>query len=302
MTRMAYGLALAVALSACDGTRGKAVAVPDYVRAHDLHHLMEVLVAPQAEVFWNSSGTIANATGEHDLTPTTDAGWLATQSAAATIAEVGNLLMTPQFAEGRGGDWKQFSRSLVEVGMMAEQAAVDRSADAVLEVGATMDKVCEACHQVYLPGAGGTNNAELARGARRKGVLMLSDQAPAAEPGNRDQWEVELGAYESIELKYTIPEGERMTFSWQSSQPLHYDMHAHPFAGGVDLTESYGVADAATLRGRYVAPFTGIHGWYWQNRTLQPVKLTLAASGGFSTSTIFDSAGEHDRPVVPPAN
>jgi hypothetical protein len=117
---------------------------------------MEVVVDPQADVFWNSSGTINDASGEHDLTPTTDEGWLATQSAAATVAEIGNLLLTPQFAEGRGEDWKQFAKSLVEIGMMAEKAAVDRDSDAVLEVGATMDKVCEACHQVYLPGAART--------------------------------------------------------------------------------------------------------------------------------------------------
>jgi hypothetical protein len=145
-------LAIAVVLSACARAPEKAVAAPDYVRAHDIHHLMEVVVAPQADVFWNSSGTINDATGEHDLTPTTDAGWLATQSAAATVAEMGNLLLTPQFAEGRGEDWKQFARSLVEIGMMAEKAAVDRDVAALMSVGETMDNVCDACHEVYLPG------------------------------------------------------------------------------------------------------------------------------------------------------
>ena len=153
MRRVVHWLALTVVLAACDRTPAQQVEVSDYVRAHDIHHLMEVVVEPQADVFWNSSGAITNASGEHDLTPTTDEGWLATQSAAATIAEIGNLLMTPQFAQGRGSDWKQFARSLVEIGMRAEQAAVDRNSDAVLEVGATMDTVCEACHQVYLPGA-----------------------------------------------------------------------------------------------------------------------------------------------------
>jgi hypothetical protein len=160
MRRMVYWLTLALALSACDRMPANAVAVSDYVRAHDIHHLMEVVVEPQADVFWNSSGAITDASGLHDLTPTTDEGWLATQSAAATIAEVGNLLLTPQFAEGRGADWKQFARSLVEIGMLAEKAAVDRNPDAILEVGATMDKVCEACHSVYLPGAAPTQEAE----------------------------------------------------------------------------------------------------------------------------------------------
>lgn len=142
---------------------------------------------------------------------------------------------------------------------------------------------------------------ELQRGARRNGVLTLLDQSPAAEAGKKDRWEFEFGAYDSIEFKYTIPQGERMAFTWRSSQPLHYDLHAHPFEGGADLTESYGVGDAAIMQGRYVAPFTGIHGWYWQNRSLKPVKLILEATGGFSTSTIFNSAGEHPRPIVPTA-
>lgn len=144
------------------------------------------------------------------------------------------------------------------------------------------------------------SSPELERGAKRKGVLALSDQTPAAEAGNSDRWEFELGPYESIEFKYTISEGGRMAFTWRSTQPLHYDMHAHPFAGGVALTESYGIGDAAVMQGRYVAAFTGIHGWYWQNRTLKPVQLILEASGGIATSTIFDATGEHERSLVPP--
>lgn len=291
-------LAMAVVLAACDGAPEKAVEATSYVKTHDIHQLMKAVVEPLANIIWNSSGTVSNATGEHDLTPTTDEGWLTTQSAAATIAESGNLLLMPQYADGRGADWQQFARSLARVGMLAEKAALDRSGDAIGEVGATMDKVCEACHQVYLPGAQPPGNAELNRGAKRKGVLTLAEQAPAAEAGRRDKWEFELGAYESIEFKYTIPQGERVAFNWQSSQPLHYDMHAHPFEGGTDLTESYSIGDAASMQGRYEAPFTGIHGWYWQNRSLEPVKLTLDASGGFTTSTIFDANGEHERPIA----
>lgn len=146
-----------------------------------------------------------------------------------------------------------------------------------------------------------SSNAELQRGAKRKGVLTLSATVPPPEAGATDRWEIELAGYESVEFKYTIAEGGRMTFAWRSSAPLHYDMHAHPFKGGTALTESYGVGDAESMQGRYVAAFTGIHGWYWQNRSLKPVTLVLEAQGGLTTSTIFDSAGEHERPIEPPA-
>jgi len=139
---------------------------------------------------------------------------------------------------------------------------------------------------------------ELERGARRSGVFTATDGTPTPEPGRRDHYEVELEPFGSIEFKYTLAEGKRMAFAWAATAPVRYDMHAHPFEGGTALTESYGVADAPRLAGTYVAPFTGIHGWYWQNRTLEPVKVTLDASGGFTASTLFDSTGERDRPLA----
>jgi hypothetical protein len=139
---------------------------------------------------------------------------------------------------------------------------------------------------------------ELERGARRSGVLTVSDVAPVVA-GRSDHWEWELGPFESIEFKYTLPEGARMGFAWAATGPVRYDMHAHPFDGGTALTESYGVADASRLQGTYVAQFTGIHGWYWQNRSFEPVRLTLDASGGLTGSTIFDSTGEQKRALQP---
>jgi len=69
------------------------------------------------------------------------------------VSEMGNLLMTPQYAAGRGEDWLQFSRSLVEIGQRAEKAAIDRNSDAIFETGGTMYNVCSACHQAYPPKA-----------------------------------------------------------------------------------------------------------------------------------------------------
>jgi hypothetical protein len=110
-------------------------------------------------------------------------------------------------------------------------------------------------------------------------------------------WEYELPPFEGIEFKYTVPQGGKVAFHWEGSAPLHYDMHAHPFDGGTELTESYAVTEALSLNGIYTAPFTGIHGWYWQNRSLDTVTLRLEASGAMTTSTIFTSAGEIDRPL-----
>jgi len=165
----------------------------------------------------------------------------------------------------------------------------------------------------------GKENIYLERGQARENVLFPLDGPAAAEAAGlrevltdngiafapdaavqSDRFEIELLPYEGIELKYVLAQGAPMIFAWRSTGPVNFDMHAHPFEGGVDLTESYVITDAPAQTAVYVAPFTGIHGWYWQNRTLEPVRLTLDATGAFTGSKIFDPAGEHDRPLSPP--
>lgn len=126
-------------------------------------------------------------------------------------------------------------------------------------------------------------------------VLTLGEVAPAA--GVTDSWEYELAPFESVEFKYTIAEGKPVTFRWEASGPLHYDMHAHPFEGGTELTESYSIADAALMQGSYTPAFTGIHGWFWQNRSMDTVTLKLDASGGMSHSTIYAGNAVDERPI-----
>jgi hypothetical protein len=136
---------------------------------------------------------------------------------------------------------------------------------------------------------------ELERGALREGtVLALVDGEM-----QQDRWEIELESFSSVEFKYTLEEGAPLNFKWIASAPLKYDMHAHPFEGGEELTESYSVDKAQEMQGVYIAPFTGIHGWYWQNQSLDNVTLVLDAEGVMESSTIFDQFGEHPRAIEP---
>ncbi len=134
---------------------------------------------------------------------------------------------------------------------------------------------------------------ELERGALREGrVLTLSDAATLP-----DRWEHELAPFEMVEFKYTMAEGAPLLFKWSASGPLQYDMHAHPFDGGEELTESYAVGEARAMQGSYVAPFSGIHGWFWQNRSMDNVTLVLETMGGFTASTIYEGNAAIDRPI-----
>lgn len=143
----------AALLAGCGGQSDTDVADENTAQTSDpiIKELMRDTVEVQAQIFWASAGWIMDEEGEHDLTPTTDEGWQKTQDAAATVGKMGALLMSPEYSEGRGDDWTQFSEALVEISKRAEQAAIDRDSDAVFETGGTMYRVCKSCHQSYMP-------------------------------------------------------------------------------------------------------------------------------------------------------
>jgi hypothetical protein len=165
----------------------------------------------------------------------------------------------------------------------------------------------------------GEENIYLKRGLARTNVLFplgatakpdeatllatLADKGvpvPANLQVQSDHWEFELLPYEGIEMKYRLAQGQPMIFAWRTSGMVNYDMHSVPDPGDPEATESFSIEDANAQTAVYVAPFTGIHGWYWQNRTLGNVTLTIDSTGGYTGAVIFDPAGEHPRELTPP--
>lgn len=142
-------------------------------------------------------------------------------------------------------------------------------------------------------------NEEQVRGAKRTGVLMIETSSPAPIAGQQDYFEVELAPYESVELKYDAPKDARIAFRWTATGKVRSDLHATPTEGGEDLTESYSIADATQMQGVYTAAFDGIHGWYWQNRTVDNITLRLETSGGFTGSTVITDSSHESRPLNP---
>jgi hypothetical protein len=114
----------------------------------DMQQLMASIVEPAAEVYWDAVGVIVDAEGEHQMAPATDEEWFAVRSAAYTVAESGNLLMMNGYALDDGA-WMTMSRSLIEVGRRAVEAAEARDLDAVFDMGAEVYYVCTNCHATY---------------------------------------------------------------------------------------------------------------------------------------------------------
>jgi hypothetical protein len=108
-----------------------------------------------------------------------------------------------------------------------------------------------------------------------------------------DSREYTLAAGEGMEIKYNMRKGAGLLYSWTASAPLAFEMHGEPDVkpagkGGTDYYESYELDDKtgkSESHGTFLAPSTGIHGWFWENKTGKPVTLKLTSAGYFDWIT-----------------
>lgn len=137
------------------------------------------------------------------------------------------------------------------------------------------------------------------------GLLDLADasDSPLESHSNghrRDRVEFILEPYQSVEYKYQLGAGDTLIFSWQAEGELLFDMHADPEGSeGDEDVESFSKGTAASDSGVYRAPFTGIHGWFWENRSFNEVVLRLDSAGYYDSSVVFRDGGSYERNLDP---
>jgi hypothetical protein len=116
----------------------------------------------------------------------------------------------------------------------------------------------------------------------------------AALPGSfkQESVEIKLGPKEGMEYKYRIPKGGVLLYSWTATVPLHYELHSEPEGSPRGYAESFDKHDARNeAHGVFTAPYPGIHGWYWENRTPNEVTIKFTSAGSYVESLEFRRAG-----------
>ncbi len=131
------------------------------------------------------------------------------------------------------------------------------------------------------------------------GLTALADAGHRSiepQPGaiKRDAIEFVLGPYEMVEYKYRLPEGATMLFSWAATGDVIYDFHSEPDGAPEGFAESFEKGRTQTANGVYAAPFSGIHGWFWENPGTKAVTITLTTAGFYTKSTEFNASGTRD--------
>lgn len=135
---------------------------------------------------------------------------------------------------------------------------------------------------VAAPVAAPPNGSTVSAVGEERALTIASKPAQAYRS---DVQEVTLPPGKGLEVKTHLAKGATLIFAWKTKngEQVNHDFHGEPVNAKNDEFESFidekGVSES---RGSLIAPFTGLHGWYWKNKTNAPVTVVLHASGFYS--------------------
>ena len=131
-----------------------------------ISELMNAVVMRQTDVIW---GAVTFDDPPHG--PDTDEGWKAVRDATLTMAEAANSLMIPgrhaapaskvavegelstaeidALIESNRPAWNAFAQAMFANAMDTVAAIDQRDANAMIDLGGTLDEVCQGCHQTF---------------------------------------------------------------------------------------------------------------------------------------------------------
>lgn len=167
MIRISTALALAFAMAACspnsetvstapagsvagEGMGGATLA--DFKTDTNMKDLMAHVIDYSSFGVWHNQGWLIDADGMHELFPTDEAGWVAAESAAFTLAEAANTLLLPGRPPDDDRRWVDWAHQLYTAAKKAQATALAQDKQAFFEAGSEMYEACVACHNHYVQG------------------------------------------------------------------------------------------------------------------------------------------------------
>jgi hypothetical protein len=109
-----------------------------------------------------------------------------------------------------------------------------------------------------------------------------------------DTQEFVLPPKAGMEFKYQLDRGATILYSWRATAFVDFDFHTEPAGKPPEASDSFERGNASQSRGAYVAPYAGIHGWYWENPTDREVTVRLTTAGFYSAAKLFQKEGVRD--------
>lgn len=102
---------------------------------------------------------------------------------------------------------------------------------------------------------------------------------PAAAAPRTETVTVTLKPGKGAEVQADMDAEQGLVFHWTASADVAVDLHGERPDAQSEYT-SYDIQGAQREgAGTLVAPFAGTHGWFWKNKSQQPVTVTLTLTG-----------------------
>jgi hypothetical protein len=118
-------------------------------------------------------------------------------------------------------------------------------------------------------------------------------------PLKQDTVTFTIGPREGMEYKYRMEKGASFVYRWTSTGRVNFDFHGEPRGAPQGYAESYQMGEGQSASGSFFAPTPGIHGWFWENLTNNPITVKLTSTGFYEGAIEFTAKGQtpHDLPA-----
>ncbi len=154
-----------------------------------------------------------------------------------------------------------------------------------------------------LPAEYGVDPLKTGRLLRLNRISHVQTGIVTLQPGTYkvDTEEIGLHPNEGFEIKYHMQKGASIVFAWKADGPLQFEFHGEPdVKPKPDYYESYLLDNKgrAEFYGSFIAPSTGVHGWFWQNKTKNDVRMHLTVSGFFDSAKMYDAGAPPEDLII----
>jgi hypothetical protein len=116
-----------------------------------------------------------------------------------------------------------------------------------------------------------------------------------------DSEDMGLRPGEGVEVKYHMQKGAGMVYAWKATGKVQFEFHGEPdVKPKPDYFESYQLDDKigqTESYGSFTAPTTGIHGWFFANKTKEDVMIHLTTAGFYDSAKMFSGDEKIDLTI-----
>ena len=134
----------------------------------------------------------------------------------------------------------------------------------------------------HLSAPGASQGSTVSARGEQRAITIAAAQEVAYRA---DSMEIVLPPKKGLEVKTKLAKGSTLIYSWKTKngELVNHDFHGEPVDAGKDEFESFILEKGVNKsQGVLIAPFSGVHGWYWKNLCSEPVTIVLSSSGFYS--------------------